>query len=101
MCRCFCQAAVVPDSYAGVFPVGSQGPLVYNYGFCSSGFLSDPLYQKCMNQELTLQDINMEFIANTPSVPTSFIQVVLRNRHHFSIYLSSIYLTSYYGGLYS
>ncbi|CAE7623932.1 unnamed protein product, partial [Symbiodinium microadriaticum] len=68
------KAAVVPDSYAGVFPPGSQGPLVYNYGFCSSGFLSEALYQKCMSQELTLQDINMEFIANTPTVPTSFIQ---------------------------
>jgi hypothetical protein len=25
------QAAVVPDSYAGVFPEGSQGPLIYDY----------------------------------------------------------------------
>jgi hypothetical protein len=67
---------VVPDSYAGVFPPGTQGPLIYNYGFCSSGFLSEDLYQKCINQELTLQEINMEFISAIPNVPTSFIQVI-------------------------
>jgi len=57
-----------------VFPPGSQGPLIYDYGFCTSGFLSEALYTKCVNKELTLQDINMEFIASTPTVPTSFIQ---------------------------
>lgn len=25
------QAAVIPDSYAGVFPEGSQGPLIYDF----------------------------------------------------------------------
>lgn len=68
------QAAVIPDSYAGVFPPGSQGPLVYNYGFCSSGFLNKALYAKCMNKELTLQDINMQNIRDSPEVPISFIQ---------------------------
>lgn len=67
-------AAVVPDSYAGVFPDGSMGPLIYSYGFCNSGFLSDDLQKKCDAQTLTLQDIDLEFFARTPSVPVNFIQ---------------------------
>jgi len=68
------KAAVVPDSYAGVFPPGSQGPLIYNYGFCKSGFLSADLLVKCEAQELSIQDIDLEFIAATPTVPYTFIQ---------------------------
>jgi len=68
------QAAVVPDSYAGVFPEGTEGPLIYDFGYCTSGFLSPTLYTKCMNQQLTLSDINMEFLASTQNVPYNFIQ---------------------------
>lgn len=68
------KAAVVPDSYAGIFPEGTTGPLVYDYGFCSSGFLSPELYAKCMDQTITMQDIDLEFIAATPTVPYTFIQ---------------------------
>jgi hypothetical protein len=67
-------AAVIPDSYAGVFPVGSVGPLMYGYGFCSSGFLSATMYKKCMDQELSLEDVNIEFASVTPSVPYAFMQ---------------------------
>jgi hypothetical protein len=68
------KAAVVPDSYAGIFPEGTTGPLVYGYGFCTSGFLSPELYAKCMNQTITIQDIALEFISATPAVPYTFIQ---------------------------
>eukprot|EP01040_Poterioochromonas_malhamensis_P003221 gene3221-3433_t len=68
------KAAVVPDSYAGVFPDNSLGPLIYDFGFCSSGFLNDALYKKCMNQELTLEALNLDFMTNNPFVPYSFIQ---------------------------
>jgi hypothetical protein len=67
-------ASINPDSYAGVFPEGSVGPLIYDFGFCSAGFLSSTLYQKCMNKQLTLVDINMEFIASTKQIPYNFIQ---------------------------
>jgi hypothetical protein len=68
------KAAVVPDSYAGVFPADTLGPLIYDYGFCSSGFLSPELYQKCINKELDLQEALIEFASATPSVPYSYIQ---------------------------
>jgi len=68
------KAAVVPDSYAGVFPEGSIGPIVYEYGFCNSGFLSPELTEKCNNQTIELKDMNLEFIAATPTVPYAFLQ---------------------------
>eukprot|EP00604_Paraphysomonas_vestita_P003633 CAMPEP_0174820236 /NCGR_PEP_ID=MMETSP1107-20130205/3928_1 /TAXON_ID=36770 /ORGANISM="Paraphysomonas vestita, Strain GFlagA" /LENGTH=376 /DNA_ID=CAMNT_0016035169 /DNA_START=214 /DNA_END=1344 /DNA_ORIENTATION=+ len=70
------KAAVIPDSYAGVFPDGSQGPLIYGFGMCSVGkdFLSEANYQKCIEQTLTLQDINLQFIPQHSDVPFSFIQ---------------------------
>lgn len=34
------QAAVMPDSYAGVFPPDSQGPLIYNFVSHDLHFLS-------------------------------------------------------------
>jgi hypothetical protein len=68
------KAAVVPDSYAGIFPEGSTGPLMYGFGFCSSGFLSPELYTKCINQQLTFEDVDLEQIAATPNVPYTFIQ---------------------------
>lgn len=67
-------AAIMPDSYAGLFPEGTMGPVIYEYNFCDSGFLSAELTQKCLRQELTLQDIDLEFMAATPSVPYTFIQ---------------------------
>ena len=68
------KAAVVPDSYAGIFPPGTTGPLVKGYGFCTSGFLSPALYAKCMDETITMMDIDLEFIATTPTVPYAFIQ---------------------------
>jgi hypothetical protein len=67
-------AAVMPDSYAGVFPTGSMGPLIYDYGFCESGFLSSELEAKCRAQTLTLQEMDLEFMSKTPQVPFAFIQ---------------------------
>ena len=37
-------------------------------------FLTEQNYQKCISQQLTLQDINSQFIPQHPDVPYSFIQ---------------------------
>lgn len=68
------KAAVVPDSYAGVFPDGSMGPLVYSFGFCTSGFLNEANQKKCENQQLELMDINDEYMAELPNISWGFIQ---------------------------
>jgi hypothetical protein len=70
----FQKAAVVPDSYAGVFPPGSQGPLIHDFGFCKSGFLSPELTQQCLDGDITLQAMNLEFMEKHQDIPVSFIQ---------------------------
>jgi hypothetical protein len=68
-------AAVVPDSYAGVFPEGAIGPLLYKYNFCSAGFVSEALREKCLDKQLTNMDVVSEYLANSPEVPLAYIQV--------------------------
>jgi hypothetical protein len=68
------KAAVVPDSYAGDFPDGTMGPLVYGYGFCTSGFLSSDLQTKCDKQQLTLQDIANEYMVKNTKIPFAYLQ---------------------------
>lgn len=70
----FKHAAVVPDSYVGVFPPGSQGPLIKDFGFCKSGFLSPEMTETCLNGDITLQEMNLEFMDKHHDIPVSFIQ---------------------------
>ena len=69
-------AAVIPDSYAGVFPEGSQGPLIYDYGLCSWAptFLSEELVNACLEKSLDFQMIMNYQIPLTPDVPYAYIQ---------------------------
>jgi hypothetical protein len=70
-------SAVVPDSYAGVFPEGTQGPLIYDFGACSviNQFASESLVEMCNAETLTLQDLMFELIGETPTVPYAYVQV--------------------------
>lgn len=68
-------AGIVPDSYAGIFPPGSMGPLIYNLGFCtSSGLISDEMMAKCNAQTLDILEVEAENIKNNPGVPIAFVQ---------------------------
>jgi len=73
------KASVNPDSYLGVFPPNSQGPLIYNFGACGAGNISalhipDYLYQMCLNETLTLQNITAYWLSAFPDVPFGFIE---------------------------
>jgi hypothetical protein len=68
------EISVIPDSYAGIFPPGSEGPLIYNYGFCTAYFLTDASKASCLAQTLTLRELNKEAMSNAPSIPYAFIQ---------------------------
>jgi hypothetical protein len=68
------KAAIIPDSYAGVFPDGSQGPLVYGYGLCTWEHLPTILKESCNAQKLTIQQINEEFQRSNSHIPFGFIQ---------------------------
>jgi hypothetical protein len=72
----FDKASVTPDSYAGVFPPGTEGPLMYDFGFCGSGLLmTADLYNTCMNQTLLFRNYVRESISSFPTIPYAFIQV--------------------------
>ena len=61
----------------GVFPVGSQGPLIEGFGTCTSPMakvLSPTNLAKCTAKTLTLQDLNDQYMTEAPTVPFSFIQ---------------------------
>jgi hypothetical protein len=70
------RAAVIPDSYAGVFPANSQGPLIQGFGTCP--YLQSSLQTSCNAKTITLQDITDLAIKNINAwarkVPFSFIQ---------------------------
>jgi len=69
-------AAVVPDSYAGIFPPDTMGPIMRSYNLCWSsvpGLLPANLQDSCEAGQLTLQAIEVEKIRST-KVSVSFIQ---------------------------
>lgn len=68
------RAAVVPDSYAGVFPPGSTGPLIYGFGFCTAPFLSAELVDKCKAQTLEITDIDLSGMNSISHIPWVFLQ---------------------------
>jgi len=70
------RAAVIPDSYAGVFPEGTIGPLMRSFGFCSSSvpkLLPSVLQQQCDQGTLTIQQVVANRLLATP-FPYAFIQ---------------------------
>jgi hypothetical protein len=68
------KAAVVPDSYIGVFPPDTQGPLIYDFGACTTDILPKVLEAECLNQTLTLQKLVLTWLADMPTIPFTFIQ---------------------------
>lgn len=70
------RAAIVPDSYAGVFPPNSIGPLLKSFGMCTetAGLLPPTLLQACEAGQLTVQDMVTASMQSVPGVAVSFIQ---------------------------
>lgn len=68
------QAAIIPDSYAGVFPEGSEGPLIKGFGFCETPLISASLSETCKNGKLLFTQIMQENIAKMPSIPYAYVQ---------------------------
>lgn len=67
-------AAVVPDSYAAVFPSGSQGKLLASYNFCSWEHLPSELASSCAAQTISFQSINAYSQSSFANVAFGFIQ---------------------------
>jgi len=69
------QAAIVPDSYAGVFPPNSIGPLMKAFGICTNtAILPASLQDQCNNGLLEIDDVMQVHISKYPQLPFAYIQ---------------------------
>lgn len=71
------RAAVVPDSYAGVFPSTAEGPLIYDFGFCTSALLAPlpaAIREACQQRVLSLHQVTAAVIARHPRAAFAHVQ---------------------------
>jgi len=62
------KAAVIADSYAGVYPQDTQGPVFRSYGVCGTDVLDDALVQACQNGNISLQAVVTNLLQNNATV---------------------------------
>merc|ERR1719401_838504 len=67
------KAAVIVDSYMGVFPSGTQGPTIKNFGACNLPIFAD-FKDACEQEDVTIQDVFDFAIEQHPGVAFSVIQ---------------------------
>jgi len=66
-------AAVVVDSYAGIFPESGHGRVMKEFGICTRALLNKKLIKKCEAGKVEIQDIFETAIRENPS--TAFAHV--------------------------
>jgi len=66
--------AVIPDSFVGYFPPGSQGPLITSFGVCGGVLLEEEpsLNALCLASNLTVQDVVTNALEQHPSTQIAF-----------------------------
>merc|ERR1719433_2416852 len=69
----YSKAAVIVDSYMGVFPGGTQGPTIKNFGSCNLPIFSN-FRQVCEAGQSNIQDVFDFAITSHPSVAFSMLQ---------------------------
>lgn len=67
------KAAVIVDSYMGVFPSGTQGPTIKNFGACNLPIFA-AFKDACEQEDVTIQDVFDFAIEQHPAVAFSMIQ---------------------------
>jgi len=68
------KAAVILDSYAGIFPDGTQGPTITGWGGCRTRLMPFNLKIKCLSHAVTVQDKLKEAMKLNPNVTFASIQ---------------------------
>ena len=66
--------AVIPDSYAGVFPPDSIGQYMKDFGICGTDLVPDTLKPSCDAGNLDLDLVVSRHIEGAPNTPFAFIQ---------------------------
>ncbi|GMH75811.1 hypothetical protein TrST_g5 [Triparma strigata] len=71
----FKDAAVVPDSYSGVFPPDSQSQTIIDFGACDVSALDSApeLRDSCKSGTITLQEMTSYAAENNEDVPFAFL----------------------------
>lgn len=68
------KVAVVPDSFVGFFPPGTEGPLVKEYGFCRSHILPINLKPSCEEGQFEFSVLMTQFMRMNPNIPFAYLQ---------------------------
>ena len=68
------QTAVVPDSYAGLFPADSMGRYMKSFGICESNLVSPEIKPSCEAGNLDIQRLVSSHIRENPNTPFAYIQ---------------------------
>ena len=76
----YSRAGLLADSFVGVFPGGTEGPLIRAFGFCEfaewNGVTPASLVEKCRAGELTAADVISSYqSASSPDVLWAYLQV--------------------------
>jgi hypothetical protein len=68
------KAAVVADSYLGVFPGNVEGEVIFDLGMCSLSFMSVDFRDLCEAKQATTADFVTAAMRNQPNLPYLFLQ---------------------------
>jgi len=61
-------ASLVADSYAGIFPAGTQGGMQQATGLCTTGLLKGPMLTRCKTGTCDVQGIYLDTMSRFPDV---------------------------------
>lgn len=64
----YADAAVIADSFAGVFPTGLQGPMLHRFGACETGLLDGSLLSDCNGRKIQIQSVYEDAMIHFPQV---------------------------------
>lgn len=67
------RAAIVLDSYIGLFPPEVEGELVYSYGMCDLSFLSEYVRALCNSKQANTTLMTYDAMQSAPNVPYLFL----------------------------
>ena len=67
------RAAIVPDSYVGLFPPGLEGQLIFEYGMCELDFLPGDAKTLCREKKVNTSYLVHSLMQASPHVPYLFL----------------------------
>jgi hypothetical protein len=67
------RAAIVLDSYIGLFPDGIEGEMIYGLGMCELSFISEDMRALCREKKATTPMLTYDVIQSAPNVPYLFL----------------------------